>query len=264
MSGFGAIPPMPPTPPYVTQETFHEGSFLVGLAIGRIWNEYKKASLINNRKANLSLGDFLWRLSQGWQKARSNENELRTAIETRFVLINLKSTRAKFAVIEMEEEYDRLLRGLQRFMKRDNLPPGNKKRALFQEAVKVFPKVKESDAVQWHDEGMTSAEIARTVVGLKYGIKPSTLKRLLSRVKRLTAEERSRRAWLQSYNKDSEPMLFKDVQTLSRFVRQYFLTTVLAIRGISAKPSVENQNLSSLSSLLLASGNSFLSFTQKK
>jgi hypothetical protein len=255
---------VPFTPPYVTQETFHQGSFSVGLAIGGIWNEYKKASLINKRKANISLGDFLWRLSQGWQKARSNEDELRTAIETRFVLINLRSTKAKFAVIEMEKEYDRLLHGFKRFIKRDNLPPGNKKRALFHEAAKVFPQVKESDAVQWYDDGMTSAEIARTVLGLKYGVKPSTLKRLLSQVKMLTTEERSRRAWLQSYNNESDPILFKDVQTLSAFVRQYFLTTVLALRGISAKSFAENPNLSALSSTLLARGDSLLSFTQKK
>lgn len=234
------------------------------MAIGRIWNEYKKASLINKRKANLSLGYFLWRCSQGWQKARSNEDELKTAIETRFVLINLRSTKAKFVVIEMEEEYDSLLHSFRRFMRRDNLPPGNKRRALFHEAVKVFPQLKESAAVRWYDDGMTSAEIARTVVGLKYGVKSSTLKRLLSQVKRLTADERSRRTWLQSYNNDSDPILFKDVQTLSAFVRQYFLTTVLALRGVSAKATLENPNFFSLSSTILTGGNSLVSFTQKK
>lgn len=250
--------------PYITRESFHQRSFLVGLAIGGIWNKYKKACLVNRRRASLSLGDFLLRLSERWQKARSDEDELKIAIETRFFLVNFKSFKAKSALIEMADEYDNLLGGFQRFINRDNLPADNKKGALFYEAAKIFPEVKQSDVSRWYDDGMTSVEIAQAIIALKYGVKTSTLKRRLRKAKTLPAVERLRRAWLQSYNNDSDPKLFKDVQSLSAFVREFFHSPALALRDISAKAlEEEDPNLSQLSSSLLSSNKSLASFVQK-
>ena len=193
--------------PYVNRESFNRGSFLVGLAIGRIWNHYRKASQVDKRKANLSLGDFLWRLNEGWQKARNGEDDLKVAIETRFTLIKTGTLKTQLAVIEMADDFDSLLRGFQRFMNRDNLLPDNKKGALFHEGAKIFPQLQHADIVHWYDAGMTPVDIAQAMIALKYGIKTSSLKRLLTRAKTLSEMERSRHAWLQSYNNHSNPSL---------------------------------------------------------
>ena len=100
--------------PLVTARNFHAGSFLVGLAVGRIWSEYNKACNLDKRKANLSLGDYLWRLSIGWREVRSDEEAVSVASKTRFKLIDLKTTKLTLDVPKMERKYDALLPVIQR------------------------------------------------------------------------------------------------------------------------------------------------------
>jgi len=229
MSGFSG-------PLFLTTDNFHAESFLVGLIVGRIWNEYSKAYTNNKRRANLSLGDFFFRLSEAWSKAHSNEDAVIIASRTRFKLIDLRTAKVELDLIKIEEEYGNFLPTIQRILRRDNLSPGAKRLAL----AKCLPKVEHSQIVKWEQEARTPAEIACELVAGRHGYRPSTLRRLLSQAKKFNVGAMRRGWWLQQFNNASDPFPLADIQRLTSFFKNNLLPLIPAVTGISSDPSIQS------------------------
>lgn len=231
----------------LTTDNFHAGSFLVGMAVGRIWNEYHGACNLNRRKANLSLGDYLFRLSQAWKNARTDEDAVRIASETRFKYVDLKKAKVQMAVVQIEREYQEILPRIQRIMQRHNLTPGQKKLSL----ADLFPKSNHSEIAHWVDEGCSPATIATNVLATKHSCRSTTLKRQLSQVKKLSLAERTRREWLQYFNNDSDVQWFRNIQALTDFVRTSFLSLIPKLRTVSGAVPKSPSNISEIPTAIL-------------
>ena len=81
--------------PLFTLTDCDKRSFLIGLVVGGILKQYEKAYVENKRRAALSLGDYLWRLSKRWEQAGNDDNAVvKAASEVKFKLIDLKSASA--------------------------------------------------------------------------------------------------------------------------------------------------------------------------
>ena len=165
------------------------------MLLGTIWKEYDKAYTQDKRRAALSLGDYLWRLSKRWGQTGGDGNDVvRIAGEVKFRLFDLKKAKTSLAVIDMETDYNRLLPKIQCAFDRSAFP-GARRLAL----KKLFPQ-REQQILEWDKESLPAHEITRRAVAEIHNCSPSTLKRYLSQAKKLSTEERQRRLWLQRFN----------------------------------------------------------------
>jgi hypothetical protein len=210
MSGFSE-------PNFLTTEEFHPASFLVGVVVGKIVGAYERAYLDNKKGANLSLGDYFFRLSEAWKAAYTNEEAVQIANRTPFKLIDLKKAQASLDLVAMRKEYEAILSPVERISRRNDLSPGARRMAL----AKSLPKVPHSQILAWEEEQRTPANIAREIVAAEHGYRPSTLKRLLSQAKHFDEKEMLRRGWLERFNHSLNPFPLADIYRMTLFFRVF-------------------------------------------
>ncbi len=215
---------------FLTPTAYDKPSFLAGLVVGGILTQYEKAYVENKRRAALSLGDYLWRLSKRWEQAGNDDNAVvKAASEVKFKLIDLKSASASLNVVNMETDYNRLLPDIQRALDR-NAYPGARRLALR----KLFPQ-REEQILKWDEESLAAYEIALWVVAEKYDCKPSTLKRLLSQAKKLNIEEKLRRLWLQQFNV-RDPLPPTQLDRFPDYFVGRLLPWILSLKRLASPP----------------------------
>lgn len=171
-----------------------DNSFILGFSLGWALADYNRAYIDEPRRAFLSLGDFLWRYCRQFTGVVSSQNPVRPPTEIRFKLMDLKKAQASLDVTAMESDYSEFLKKIQDAYRK--APDIAARKLALRE---IFPKAKHSEIFEWGS--MPRSNVALWVVATKHRCQPSTLKRLLSQAKKLTAEERLRRAWLQQFNR---------------------------------------------------------------